>query len=125
MQQSRHGLNFRVHWSLVVLVLLGSALVTVGGVLKWRHELIALIGVGTSVVIALHTAIAIGDKAEFQRIVASDAASILTYLSDSELSEESFRKLRVQFIALRKHADSQLPRGGGMEAVRNLPKPPL
>lgn len=124
MQQRRHTMNFRLHWLLVVLVLIGSSLTTIGSILRWQYEIIALIGVVSSVLIAIHTAIAIGDKAEFQRIIASDAANILTYLSDSGLVEDNFVRLREQFTELRKHADSQLPRGGGMEAVRNLPKPP-
>ena len=123
-QQKRHARNFKFHWALVFGVLIGSSLATVGGIFKWSHDIIAFIGVVSSAVIVIHTAIAIGDKAEFQRIVASDAANILTYLSNTNLSDEEFTKLRDQFIALRKHADSQLPRGGGMEAVRNLPKAP-
>ncbi len=124
MQQKRHGHNFWIHWCLVCLVLMSNAALAFGGILKWDHELIACIAVVSGTLVALHTAIAIGDKAHFQRIVASDAENLLTDLNAGVDSDERLRQLREYFKALRKHSDVMLPLGGGMDAVRSLPQLP-
>lgn len=123
-QLGRHRCNFRLHWLLVISVLACSVATTVGGVLKWPYVVIALTGLAGSTLIALHTAIAIGDRAEFQRVIASEAANLLSDAKQSTLTEESFEQIRTHFKELRKHADAQLPRGAGMDAVRSLPRLP-
>lgn len=124
MQQKRHGRNFTWHWLFVVLVLACSMLTALAGILKWPHSLIAITGIASATFVALHTALATGDKAEFQRVVASDAANLLLDLRAGDISEQRLDQLLGYFKELRKHADAQLPTGGGMDAVRNLPRPP-
>lgn len=122
-QWRRHVINFRANWILVVLAIGSTALVILGGVFKWSHEAIALIGVAGSIIVGLQAALAIEDKSEFQRVVSSDAENIQLCLSDPSLTEVEFLNLRDRFMALRLEASKKLPRGGGVEAARKLPPP--
>lgn len=120
-QWRRHTLNFIANWLLVVLAICASALTIIGGVCAWDHRTIALIGVAGSIIVSIQTSLAINDKAEFQRVIATDAENIILLLSDPLISDEDFSKLRDQFTALRAEASKKLPRGGGVEAARKLP----
>jgi cell division septal protein FtsQ len=120
-QWRRHTINFFANWFLVVLAVGSSALVIVGGVYSWDHKLIAVLGVIGSITVGIQASLAIEDKAEFQRIVASDAENIQLCLKDPEISEVDFIKLRDRFMLLKAEANRKLPRGGGVEAARKLP----
>ena len=120
-QWRRHTINFFANWVLVVLAIGSSALVIIGGVFSWDHKVIAMLGLVGSVIAGLQASLAIEDKAEFQRVVASDAENIQLCLKDSEISEVDFIKLRDRFMLLKTEANKKLPRGGGVEAARKLP----
>lgn len=120
-QRARHLVNFLANWLLIICALSSTALVVVGGTMRWSHEAISLIGVAGSIAVGLQTALAIEDRAEFQRVVSSELQNIVLCLRDPELEDRSFGNLRQRFMDLRIEANKRLPRGGGVEAARRLP----
>lgn len=116
--EKRHGTNYYIHHGLIVGGIAVGAALAISGILGYPIAA-AILGVISSAIFAMDATWALGELAEFQRIVAGKARNMLSELEFVQ-SEEQFHALRRSFYALREHADQSLPRGSGMEAVKRM-----
>lgn len=116
---SRHGTNYRWNALLVGLGIVVACSVALSGIAN-KPELAAALGVFSTALFALQGAYALGEKAEFQRIIALEAAILAEDIRLTDQTPQSLTQLKKRFDALRRHAETSLPRGTGMETVRQM-----
>jgi hypothetical protein len=113
-----HNIDFHLDWILTMFSLAFSVAVVVAGFLD-QARTAAFFGIGVSFLIALHNAFPLGEKAEFYRILISEARNIKLELS-TVTKFDNYQRLITRFKRLNENAARRLPRGQGMEAVRKL-----
>jgi hypothetical protein len=117
----RHRGNFHLNWILIVIGLLLAAGVTISGMLN-QGIIAAILGVCIGFLIGLQNAFPLSEKAEFYRLVVTEAENLIFELKYEVESEQQFREVVNKFQGLRDHAAKSLPRGQGMEAVKDMYK---
>ena len=119
--QKLHRANWRLNAILILLGLVLSASVTVAGMFN-QGIMAALLGVAIAFLIGIQNAFPMSDKAEFYRVIVAESQNMLLELKHTIDTKEEFEIVVLNFQTLRKHAAAGLPRGQGMEAVRNMYK---
>lgn len=117
--RKRHLSTFRGSAALIVIGLVLSAAVTIAGILD-EGLLAAILGVTIGFVIGVQNAFPIGDKAEFYRLLIVEGENLIGDLKYEVKTEKEFLSVNNRFQKLRKHSAEDLPRGQGMQAVKNL-----
>ncbi len=114
----------RQRWWVLNLIVIGAgilfsiAVIVVG--LYDKGRLAALFGALTAAAIAVQNGYAAGEKAEFYRLVVAEAENLLSDLALLINTGKEFEATVKALEALRTHAAKALPRGSGMEAVKQL-----
>jgi len=120
--QTRHGQNYR--WN-AVLVFAGIALslgATVAGGIFNYGKLAGIFGIGVTFVIAIQNAYTPGEKAEFYRVVATEAENLKSTMTYGLDTDQGFQRAARKLQLLRMNAATRLPRGGGMDVVSRMSK---
>ena len=115
----RHGQNY---WLGVLLVVLGIVLalsITAAGFFNYG-VLAGVLGLFVALFIALQNAFSISEKAEFQRLVFTEADNLHDLLTYRVRTQSQFDAVLDSFMTLKKHAATNLPRGKGMEVVKEM-----
>lgn len=117
----RHSLDYGWNATLVTAGILLAVSVTAAGVFD-QAKLAGVLGLAITVVVGLQSAFAFEEKAEFYRLAATEADNLFSRLTIGTKSEAELEKLHEQFLTLRNATAAHLPRGKGMEIVRDLYK---
>lgn len=120
-QMQRHRGNYRAGVLLVGFGLCGSVAVSAAGFLNYGVAA-GLIGLVVALCIGLQSAYSFGEKAEFQRIMATEGDNLLLRLRVDVKSPADFESVVKEFLVLRTFAAKSIPRGKGMEAVHDMAK---
>jgi hypothetical protein len=119
MHRQRHGANYRANAVLIGFGIVGSISVSATGLLGYPTAA-GILGLMVALCIGLQNAYAFGEKAEYQRIVATEAENLLSRLQIEVKGESDFEKLFSEFLVLRTSAAKNIPRGKTIEAVREM-----
>ena len=117
--QKRHRGNFHLNWILIVVGLLLSAGVTIFGMLN-QGVVAAVLGVCIGLLIGMQNAFPLGEKAEFYRLMVVEGQNLISILDYEVNTDKDFASIEKQFRKLRSHAASDLPKGKGMDAVKEM-----
>lgn len=115
----RHGKNYFTNFALVFLGIVLSVSVSAAG-FGGYGKLAGILGLFITLLIALQNAFYFGEKAEFQRLVATEAENLISMLKFKVKTESDFETVLEAFLTLKKHTAANLPRGKGMEVVRDM-----
>ncbi len=119
--QKRHSGNFHLNWILIVIGLLLSAGVTVAGMLN-QGLIAAVLGICIGFLLGLQNAFPLGEKAEFYRLMIVEGQNLISVLNYEVDTLKEFEDSQKRFRKLRSHAAASLPKGRGMEAVKEMYK---
>ncbi len=117
--QNRHRGNFHLNWILIVVSLLLSAGVTIFGMLN-QGMVAAVLGVCIGFLIGMQNAFPLGEKAEFYRLMVVEGQNLISMLDYEVNTDKDFASIEKQFRKLRSHAASDLPKGKGMDAIKEI-----
>ncbi len=119
---TRHSRNFHADWSIALISIILTALVSALGVLKIDNaaSYMALLSIFNAAVIAGHRVGTFGERAQFQRLVATEAENLMTEFRFSSKDDEQCKSIIQRLQTLRDHASRNLPRGEGIQAAINL-----
>ena len=117
--KQRHKGNYRTHAVLIALGVIGSISVSAAGLLGYALPA-GLLGLMVALCIGLQNAFAFGERAEFQRIVAIEADNLRSRLELDVKGLTEFDRVLAEFLVLRTSAARNIPRGKGMDAVREM-----
>ena len=119
--QKRHSGNFHLNWILIVIGLLLSAGVTIAGMLN-QGLIAAVLGICIGFLISLQNAFPLGEKAEFYRLMVTEGQNLISMLNYEVDTTKEFEDSQRRFRKLRSHAATSLPKGRGMEAIKEMYK---
>jgi hypothetical protein len=119
--RQRHKLNYRGNAALIIVGLALSAGVTIAGILDYGL-VAAILGVAVGYVIGVQNAFPIGEKAEFYRLIIAEGDNLISELKFEVKTEGQFLNRVNKFQKLRMYGTENLPRGQGMQAVKNFYK---
>jgi hypothetical protein len=115
----RHKGNYRTSWLLILFGIIGSISVS-GFALLGYAKLAGVMGLLVALCISLQTAFALGERAQFQRIIYTEAENLITRLNIRAHDADGLSKVSEELELLRKSAAENIPRGEGMGAVQKL-----
>jgi hypothetical protein len=84
-----------------------------------KGDIVPLLGMSIFLLIGVQNAFPMGDKAEFYRLLVHESMNLLSDISFAK-AEDDLRLINQRFQILRKHAATALPRGRGMETVKDM-----
>jgi hypothetical protein len=116
---SRHGKNFFINVALVLLGILLAVGVTAAGFFE-KGKLAGILGLLLTLFIALQNAFYFNEKAEFYRLVATEADNLRYLLKFKVQTQSELHSVLDAFMTLKKYAATNLPRGKGMEVVKEM-----
>ena len=119
--QNRDKDNFRGNAVILVIGLLCSLGVAATGMLD-QGKIAALLGLITAFLFGLQNAFPMGEKAEFYRLLVVEGENLKNKLEFSTNTDTEFQALLEQFGKLKEIGAKALPRGKGMEAIRDMSK---
>lgn len=114
-----HRVNFYVNAALILLGILFALGAIVFG-LSNDASFAALMGALTGALITYDKAFQHGEKADFYRIIVAEGKNLLDTLEFKVDTERKLENALEMFQTLRKYTAEKLPRGQGMETVRNM-----
>lgn len=114
-----YRVNYFLSVAVIVVGLLLSAGVTISGILD-LGKVSAVLGVFIAVMIGLQGSLAIGEKADFNRMMIAEGRILVSRLKFEVDNEREFRSVRRRFEILRRHAAASLPKGQGMETIKKM-----
>jgi hypothetical protein len=117
----KHGGNYWGNTTLIYLSIFLSASVTIAGIFD-EGRLAAILGVILSILLTIQNAFPINYKAEFYRILMAEADNLLIDIEFDTMTQENFNRIKNRFKVLTKYAAVNLPKGEGLEAVRDMYK---
>lgn len=85
-------------------------------------QLAPFLGLITALLIGLENAFAFGEKHAFYAAVRAEGENLLTTLEAEVRTEAEFLQVVEKFKSLRKFGDEKVPRGQGMNAIKDLGK---
>ncbi len=117
--RQRHGTNWAASSGLVASGILLSIGVTAAGFFGpgWLAGALGLI---VTLFIALQNAFFFSEKAEFQRVVFTEAENLLSLLKFRVRSPAQFDSVIDAFMTLKKSGATGLPHGKGMQVVKEM-----
>jgi hypothetical protein len=115
----RHITTFRGNAALIIIGLALSARVTIAGILDYGL-IAAILGVAIGYVIGVQNAFPIGEKAEFYRLLIAEGDNLINELKFEVKTEAQFLNRVNKFQKLRMYGAENLPRGQGMQAIKNF-----
>jgi hypothetical protein len=119
--QKRHRGNFHLNWILILTGLLLSAGVTISGMLN-QGMIAALLGICIGFLFGVQNAFPLGEKAEFYRLMVTEGQNLISILDYEVDTSKEFEDCQKRFRKLRSHAAMSLPKGRGMDAVKEMYK---
>jgi hypothetical protein len=117
----RHVMTFRGNAALIIVGLALSAGVTIASILDYGL-IAAILGVAIGYVIGVQNAFPIGEKAEFYRLLIAEGDNPINELKFEVKTDAEFLDRVDKFKKLRMYGAENLPRGQGMQAVKNFHK---
>ncbi len=119
--KKRHLRNYRVNTAIVLFALIFSSIVTIAGFLD-QGKIAAFLGVSIAFLIAVQNAFPIAEKSEFYRTIADEGENLQDSLNYQVDSDAKFQDVVTKFQTLRKFSAEKMPKGRGMETVKDMYK---
>jgi hypothetical protein len=117
--QRRHGKNYFINAGLVAIGILLAVGVTAAGFFNYG-VIAGVLGLFITLLLGFQNAFYFGEKAEFYRVVATEAENLRSALDYRVRTDADFQEILAAFLTLRKHTATNLPKGKGMEVVREI-----
>jgi len=108
-----------MHSALIVLGILLGLAVTAAGFLGYGI-IAGLLGLGVTLFVSLQNAFNFSDKADFYRVIHNESKILRDRLRYKVDSSEDFVALIDAFGMLRRHASEKIPKGKGIEVVKEI-----
>jgi hypothetical protein len=117
--QRRHSKNYVINAAFIAMGILLAVGVTAAGFFNYG-VIAGVLGLFITLFLALQNAFYFGEKAEFYRVVATEAENLRSALAFRVRDGEEFQTIVEAFLTLRKNTATNLPKGKGMEVVREI-----
>jgi hypothetical protein len=115
----RHVSAFYASNALIGVAILSSVGVVIAGMYD-AAKVAALLGLLVTTIISADTIWAPGEKAQFWREVEAEARNLSVDLRDVGTDSDKYAKAVAVFKVLNSQAAKNIPRGGGMEALKKF-----
>ena len=119
LQRRAYRVNYTLNIMIILLGLLLSAGVTISGILN-QGQISAVLGVFIALLFGLNSSLAIGERADFNRVMFAEADNLVSRLRFQVGGAREFQSALSRFLVLRRHAATSVPRGQGLETVRRM-----
>jgi len=117
LHKKRYGWNNALSITLVVLGIIVALGITAAGFFNYG-VLAGILGLIVVLFISLQNAFSISEKAEFQTVVFTEADNLIQLLEFRVRTQAQFDSVLDSYMTLTKHAAANLPRGKGMQIVK-------
>jgi hypothetical protein len=109
----------RMNTAVILLGIILGLAVTAAGFLGYGM-IAGLLGLGVTLFVSLQNAFNLSDKADFYRVIHNEAKILRDRLRYRVHSEKDFDDVIESFGLLRRHAAEKLPKGKGIEVVKEI-----